>query len=109
MLDPESFVCERCGECCIKYVVKLSKADIERIKKKGYSEREFVEIDKNLPEPTKTVLRKKEDYSCVFLKGGKGNYHCQIYDARPNVCRRYPFLKKNVGSCKPITLANRKI
>ena len=105
MLDPTTFTCHRCGECCIKYTVKLSRADIERIKNKGYKEDDFVDIDRHLPGPNKTVLKKKEDYSCVFLKGNKGSYMCQIYDARPIVCRRYPFLKKDVESCKPVTFS----
>ena len=107
MLDPKTFVCKRCGRCCTDYTVKLSKADIKGIKKLGYEEVEFVEIDKNLPEPTKFVLRKKSDYECIFLTGNKnGIYSCKIYDARPTVCRRYPFLKKNIETCKPVTFLN---
>ena len=104
MLDPRTFVCNRkCGECCIKFIVKLSKSDINAIKKEGYSEEDFVDIDESLPEPTKFVLRKKANGRCVFLlKNKKGVYSCKIYDARPNVCKRYPFLKNKVESCKPV-------
>ena len=106
MLDPNTFSCERCGECCIKYTVKISKADIERIKKQGYSSREFVEIDKNLPEPSKTVLRKKDNLWCVFLARNKNKvFSCKIYDARPTVCKMYPFLKNEIDSCKPVTFS----
>ena len=73
MLDPNTFSCQRCGECCIKYIVKLSKADIKGIKKHGYDEQQFVDIDNHLPGPTKFVLKKKDDYSCIFLiKSKKG-------------------------------------
>ncbi|MBU0628601.1 MAG: YkgJ family cysteine cluster protein [Nanoarchaeota archaeon] len=107
MLDPKTFICSRCGECCIKYIVKLSKADIEKIKKKGYSEEDFVDIDKNLPGPTKFVLRKRDDYSCVFLvKNKEGISSCKIYGSRPSVCIQYPFLKKNVETCKPVAFSN---
>ena len=106
MLDPGTFVCERCGECCIRYIVKLSKADIERIKKEGYGEEDFVDIDSHLPEPTKSVLRKREDDSCIFLVKNKGGISsCKVYDSRPSVCIKYPFLKKNVETCKPITFS----
>jgi len=106
MLNPETFTCKHCGECCIKYIVKLSKADIEKIKKAGYSKEDFVDIDKHLPEPTKFVLKKKDNQWCVFLKKDKNNeFFCKIYNTRPTVCRRYPFLKKNIETCKPITFS----
>jgi len=105
MLDPKTFACERCGECCIKYIVKLSKADIKKIKKLGYDEKEFVEIDEHLPEPDRFVL-KKSDYSCVFLlKDKKGEFSCRVYDNRPTVCRMYPFLENGVETCKPVTFS----
>ncbi len=107
MLDPKTFVCKRCGKCCIEYTAILSKADIKRIKRLGYDEVDFAEIDKNLPEPENFVLKEKSNYECVFLtKNKKGVYSCKIYDSRPTVCRRYPFLKKNVETCKPVTFLN---
>ena len=108
MLEQNNFVCDRkCGECCIKYIVKLSRNDIKTIKKAGYAEDYFVDIDEFLPEPTKFVLKKKENRWCVFLtRNKKGVYSCKIYNSRPTVCQRYPFLKKNIESCKPTSFLN---
>ena len=108
MLDPNTFICSGCGECCIKYIVKLSKADIKRIKSLGLKEHDFVDIDQHIPGPNKTVLKKKNNQWCIFLnKNPKGDFVCNIYDERPNVCRKYPFLKKNVETCKPITFSSK--
>lgn len=105
MLNPETFTCERCGECCTKYTVKLSNADIKVIKKLGYDEAEFTEIDNNLLGPNKFVLKKDDDYKCVFLRKNKnGVLNCKIYENRPLVCRKYPFLEKKVETCKPVSL-----
>ncbi len=109
MLNPDTFVCDRkCGLCCIKYIVKLTKKDIINIKKLGYDEDYFVEEDKFLGGKTRFVLKKKDNGWCIFLsKDKKGIYSCEIYNSRPSVCRRYPFLKKkNIKSCKPVTFSN---
>ncbi|MEA2036463.1 MAG: YkgJ family cysteine cluster protein [Nanoarchaeota archaeon] len=103
MLDPKTFVCKRCAECCIKYIVKLHKADIERIIKLGYKKEDFAEIDKNLKEKENTVLKKNDKYWCVFLTKDQRGYSCKIYDSRPIVCKKYPFIQEKVETCKPIT------
>ena len=98
MLDPKTFKCERCAECCIKYIVKLNKEDISRIKKLGFSEKEFMEKDEHISE----FVLKKDDNGCVFLLKGGGLYSCKIYENRPSVCKAYPFLEGDVSSCKPV-------
>ena len=37
MLNKKTFRCERCGQCCRKYVIKLYNYDIKK-KKKNYEE-----------------------------------------------------------------------
>ena len=67
MLNPKTFVCERkCGECCSKLTVKLSSADIKKIKALGYED--FIEIDPFLPGPSKYIMKKLDNGWCVFLK-----------------------------------------
>ena len=104
MLDPKTFICDRkCGECCIKLIVKLSTADIKKIKTSGYDEEDFIEIDPFLPGQNKDVMKKMDNGWCVFLKKNKpGEYICKIYNQRPKVCKDYPFTKKKlVKDCRP--------
>ncbi len=114
MLDQKTFVCDRkCGECCIKLIVKLNKPDIKRIKKLGCKENDFVELDYHLLKQGMCVLKKKSDYNdgCIFLERNKqGLYSCKIYNARPLVCKEYPFLKRNAKTetCKPKLFGGKK-
>ena len=98
MLDPKTFKCNRCGECCNKYQIKLSNKDIKEIKKLGYEEDKFAEYDCAIG----CKVLKKHNNECIFIKKKKNEYFCHIYLSRPLVCRRYPFFKKNVESCKPV-------
>lgn len=102
MLNPKTFKCERCGECCNKCIIKLNNKDLIEIKKQGYKEDDFCDYDSLI---NKKVL-KKIDNKCIFIKKKGKEYFCQIYSIRPLVCRRYPFFKKNIKSCKPILFSN---
>ena len=46
MISKETFECNRyCGECCKKLIVRVTKGDIERIRKLGYEDEDFVDRD----------------------------------------------------------------
>ena len=92
----KNFTCKRCGSCCNP--PRLYKPDIERIKKLGYKEEEFIYRD-NL---NNNYLKDKNNW-CMFLKKTKPA-SCKIYKDRPKVCRLYPSELVN-GSCKPVELA----
>lgn len=92
----KGFKCTRCGECC--HSPRLSKKDIERIRKSGYKEEDFVYID----EIENMYIRDENDW-CMFLNKGKAA-SCKIYEARPKICRLYPSELIN-ESCKPEKLA----
>lgn len=101
MISKETFECDRyCGECCKKLIVRVTKADIERIRKLGYEDEDFV--DRDLIYRNKFVLRMDKG-GCIFIKRHKdGAYSCIIYKNRPKICGQYPFFAKNlVGSCLP--------
>ena len=79
-LAKKEFRCLRCGKCCCKYLVNLSKEDIKKIKKAGY--KDF--IAKN------GYLKKKNGY-CIFLKLDKGEACCGIQNsAKPEICKTFP-------------------
>lgn len=94
-----NFVCKRCGECCRS--PRLYNLDIERIKKSGYKEEDFIYTDN-----FRNNYMKDKNGWCIFLKRGKTT-SCKIYGARPKICRLYPagFVGFVGGDCRPIELA----
>jgi len=96
MKMPKTFTCKRCGQCCRS--PRLYKADIERIKKLGYKQEDFLYTDNF----NNNYLKDNEGW-CLFHQQGKTS-RCLIYKKRPKICRQYPSeLRK--GSCKPVELA----
>jgi Fe-S-cluster containining protein len=105
-------ICLECVQknkgCCSNYpFIPLTLKDIERIKKLGYSNEDFVLVQKYRKDWIETsekwwvdgfvshddknyklTVKKKKDDSCVFLKQGKG---CVLGKNRPFVCKIYPF------------------
>jgi uncharacterized protein len=69
----------------------LAKKDIKRLEKKGFSQNQFVNFDKQ----GYAVLKNRDGY-CIFydLK----NRQCSVYADRPAGCRVYPvILDEDVG------------
>jgi len=63
----------------------LSNADIERLERKGYSKKFFVQFDSE----GYAKLRNLQDH-CVFYDGEK--QRCKVYGDRPLGCRLYPVI-----------------
>ena len=102
MLTKKTFKCDRhCGKCCMKLAVSVDEQDINKIKKIGYDEKDFLERD--LIDQTKFMLKKRDNGHCIFLKKSKsGMYSCKIHKNRPKICRKYPFFEnKALKSCYP--------
>lgn len=77
--------CSRCGACCRKTEMLLSKADIRRLEKVGYSREDFVRYDRQ----GFVKLRNYHGY-CVFYDLEKEG--CKVYKYRPFGCRIYPVI-----------------
>lgn len=82
--------CDMCGRCCKAWDIQISNDDISRLEALGYEKASFVKEKKG-----KKCLRKRLRW-CVFL--GK-DMKCLMqkrhgYDAKPAVCRAFPFLGK---------------
>ena len=77
--------CSNCGVCCTETEMLLSKKDIKRLEKKGFSQNQFVSFDKQ----GYAQLKNRDGY-CVFydLK----NHQCSVYTDRPSGCRVYPVI-----------------
>ncbi len=84
--------CNKCGHCCT-LLLNLTERDIERIKKTGYKEEEFIE------EQLGRKYMKLIDHKCFFLKKNK-SYYCEIYKHRPQICRIYPSYDREIRECR---------
>ena len=95
------FRCERCARCCrnLENALMFDPFDIYNLSKHLREQgQEIIVIEDmlarfahpNLLEgiyPIFQVNTEGEDHACVFLKDDR----CSVYEARPQVCRMYPF------------------
>ncbi|HEX7482689.1 MAG TPA: YkgJ family cysteine cluster protein [Candidatus Bathyarchaeia archaeon] len=77
--------CSNCGVCCTETEMLLSKKDIKRLEKSGFSQNQFVIFDKY----GYAQLRNCEGY-CFFYD--RLNHQCSVYVDRPAGCRVYPVI-----------------
>jgi len=91
------FKCKRCAVFCCKLGGPMVRErDLRRIAKTGLDPSKFVAPLRRRygqQEGMVGVLKQKGDGSCIFLgyDESTGLYECGIYEARPAVCRLYPF------------------
>ncbi len=105
-LNPKTFKCTKCGECC-RPVVKVSEEEIQRIEKTGLTREDFLDYDPmQWKNHTKDTLKQKNSV-CMFLKRQGDEFICSIYEHRPDTCRRYPFItgKEKLEDCRPANVA----
>lgn len=86
-----SEICQQCAECCRKHpFVRLSKnevAALEHVTQLPGSV--FSSLIGNAA--GEYFLHFQENEACFFLQENNGRYSCGVYEARPGVCKRYPF------------------
>ena len=86
----KNFECTGCGDCCRwSGSVLLTDADIARMAAAlGLSEEAFIDRHTRLaPNRIQLALIDNPDESCSFLEGNR----CNVYEARPEQCRSFPF------------------
>ena len=75
--------CSRCVRCCLETRMELSMEDIQRLKARGFSRKEFSE------EGEDGILRLRNvKGACFFLV--KLEKRCRAYSFRPRGCAIYP-------------------
>jgi len=85
----EKIDCTKCGNCCKVNTPVLHEEDIKKASEKlNINKEEF--IDKYTKTDDKDTVFNK--LPCHFLEDDK----CSIYDARPNDCKNFPNLDKDV-------------
>ncbi|MEA2037327.1 MAG: YkgJ family cysteine cluster protein [Nanoarchaeota archaeon] len=86
----EKIDCTKCGNCCKVLNTILTEKGIDRILKHLHLARdEFISKYLIKNEDGDFELKQKP---CIFLVDNR----CKIYDARPEECREYPHLNKDI-------------
>jgi len=87
--------CTQCANCCKTSTTEVTRRDIERLARHLRITPEQVLADFTMPdEDGQLSLRFTKETGCVFLEGNL----CSVYDARPDICQRYPHLVRGNGS-----------
>ena len=109
------FRCNRCGVfCCMLGGPIIKKIDLERMEDAGLNPSKFIKPAEHRFSQQRDiigVLKQKDDGSCIFLNYDEAAeiYTCEIYEARPNVCRLYPFellIERDEGVLRVIPCCN---
>jgi len=102
------FKCKRCGVFCCKLGgPPVTETDLKRIGKTGLNPYDFLEpLRRRHTRHVDAVgiLKRKKDGSCIFLEYDRSKrlYECRIYEARPDLCRLYPFEFASEGNGKGV-------
>lgn len=91
--------CAMCGRCC-SAVLCVSDSEVSKIKHYLGQHPEVKMIDRN------NVLQKDFIDVCPFLSEEN---RCQIYEVRPEICRRFICSKYKSAGNKPLNHRNKKI
>ena len=101
----ERIDCLECARCCKNHSPRFKTPDIKRIAKYlGMKEGHFIQTYLYLDDENDYVLQSSP---CTFLNQDNT---CQIYEARPSDCARYPYTDEDVFlKRKNITLKNTEV
>ncbi len=90
----EQIDCTECANCCKVATVQLSERDVDRLAPYlRISPARFLADYAVTSEEEGRILRRVET-GCVFLSGRE----CTVYDARPDICQRFPHMVRGQGS-----------
>ncbi len=89
--------CTTCGNCCKVATTQVTERDIERLAKHlRITTARFISdfTQPNTEEEGGLNLKWEAGKGCVFLDGKL----CSVYEARPDICQRYPHIIRGTGS-----------
>jgi Fe-S-cluster containining protein len=91
----EQIDCTQCANCCRKATARVTERDVHRLARHFRVKEQRIMADYVVEGGEEDyILRRREDGECVFLSGNL----CTVYEARPEVCQRYPHLVRGSGS-----------
>jgi len=92
----EQIDCTECGNCCKTSTTHVTERDIDRLARhlRIPVARFIAEYTQRDEEEGGLNLKFSKESGCVFLEGTL----CSVYEARPDICQRYPHLVRGNGS-----------
>ncbi len=83
-----------CGHCCLgEGGIVVGPKDLSRICSHLEMTPEEFEVAYGERRGGKLMIRVKNDKFCIFFKDGKG---CSVHEAKPDICRAWPFFRGNL-------------
>ena len=93
-MSAKSFSCQRCGHCCFgRGGIVVGQRDLPRLLAYFNMEKEAFLAKYTELFDDKPTLITGDDGFCYFFKEGAG---CTIHEARPDVCRAWPYFRGNL-------------
>ena len=93
-MSEKSFSCQRCGHCCFgRGGIVVGQRDLPRLLAYFNMEKEAFLAKYTELFDDKPTLITGDDGFCYFFKEGAG---CTIHEARPDVCRAWPYFRGNL-------------
>lgn len=93
-MSKKSFQCQMCGHCCYgSGGIVVGTKDLPRLLMYFNMEKEAFLKKYTKMTNAKPCLIVGADNYCLFFKEGTG---CTIHEARPNVCRAWPYFRGNL-------------
>lgn len=91
----EQIDCTQCANCCRVATVQVTERDIDRLARRlRIAPAKFIAQYTVESQEEGRILRRDRAAGCVFLSGNE----CTVYDARPDICQRFPHLVRGAGS-----------
>ena len=91
----EQIDCRQCANCCRVATARVTERDVDRLARHFRVKPERIMADYVVGSDEEGfILKRRPEGDCVFLDGND----CSVYDARPDVCQRYPHLVRGNGS-----------
>ncbi len=92
-------MCQKCAECCKNYpLIEISKNEIKSLEL--LTGLQFgILINSKSKAYEGYLLQFKENGDCFFLNENNGNYSCDVYEVRPEICKKYPSTLRQQEAC----------
>lgn len=83
-------ICKKCAECCKQYpFIELSKSDVYSLKN-ATGMHSDVFTNRKGKQMKEYFMQFQNNGYCFFLNENNGRFSCDVYEARPYICRNFP-------------------